>query len=176
MAKSKSSREILVCGHPAAWRVKDLLPMLGEGLSVKGAHTRAELLKELGSGQQAVCIIEHEVPPVDPLKEVGQFLAKGATGRAKASLLRKLDVAMSRRITAYELLPELVNRSPYTKFVITSHTRGFGLSPQQHASYKEHPEVVKVMGFVNGWGNTVFLLKLFSRVYFGKTWKQYSNA
>jgi hypothetical protein len=168
--------EVLVCGYPAASRITDLLPLLGERLSIKGAHTRDELLLELARGQQAVCILEHEVPPVDPLKEIGQLLGKGATAKAKASLHKKLALAHARRVTAYELLPELVKRSPNTKFVITSHTRGFGLSPKERALYKKRPEVVKVMGFVNSWGNTVYLLKLFSRVYFSKTWKQKAKA
>ncbi len=138
---------------------------------MRNAHTQQHLLTELARGQQPICVIEHEVPELDPLKEVGHFLARGATPRVKAALHKEVVLAMSRRSTAYDLLPQLIKCSPQTRFVITSHTRGFGLSPQQRALYKARPEILKVMGFVNSSVNTVYLLKLLSRVYFGKTWK-----
>ena len=176
MAKSTPQKEILVCGHPAAERIiQSILPRLDGALSVRGAHTKDELLEELARGRQSVCVIEHQVPGIDPMKQLAQLFEAGDDDDAVAALASKTQLSFSPGVTAYDLLPELVSRSPTSQFVITSHTRGSGLSPQQRALYKERKEVVKVMGFVNAQENSNYLLKLLSRVYLGKTWKPKSD-
>jgi hypothetical protein len=171
--------EILVCGEAAAARVADLLHVVGGGLIVREAHTKTELLNELAKGRQPICVVEHQVPMRNPTKRIAKVFA-GLVGRAVPDAEDLVDVnhflsqtafSLGPDTTACDLLPELVAASPQTRFVITSHTRGAGLSEQQRALYKARKEVLKVMGFVNSLQNSQYLLKLFSRVYLGRTWK-----
>lgn len=164
MAETGSTDEILVCGYAAERRViRCILPMLNDNLSVKGAHTKDKLIEELSRGRQPICIMEHCVHLVDPVEEL-----KNIIGEDKIDILEFAthgQIPLAEEIIAYDLLPELLTCSPNTKFVITSHTRGFGVSPEQRALYKQRPEVLKVMGFINAQGNSNYLLKLLCRVY-----------
>ena len=38
---------------------------------------------------------------------------------------------------------------PETKYVITSHIRGSGVTKEEKENYRQVPEVIKVMGFIN---------------------------
>jgi hypothetical protein len=176
MNDSTIQKEVLVCGYDAAERVGSILLELGGGLVMCRVDTKDALLAALAKGRQPVCIIEHQVPVVDPVKQWTQVFKAGGAGSALASFLTgglssRQPLSLPPTPTAYALLPELLSRSPETKFVITSHTRGSGLSPEQRAQYKERPEVLKVMGFVNSTVNYHYLMKLFSRVYFDRAWK-----
>jgi hypothetical protein len=165
-------REILVCGRAGADRIAALiLPRLGADLTVRGAQMKDELLVTLGAGRQPECILEHQIPTADLLEQLAKILEAASDEEAVTALASKFHVAFSPAVTAYELLRKLVRKSPETKFVITSHTRGSGLSPKERALYGKRAEVEKVMGFTNSVGNTNYLLRLFSRVYLGKTWK-----
>jgi hypothetical protein len=177
MAKSKSQQEILVCGFPPALRLESILPRIGGGLRLRPAHTKGELLQAIALGRHGVCVMEHQVLDADPMNDLAGFFDGDPDGDAIIkALTSKRQVISPRSIPAYELLPELIAASPQTQFVITSHTRGFGFSPQERVLYSKHPEVVKLMGFVNADQNTNYLLRLFSRVYFGKTWKSKPDA
>jgi len=176
MTNSTAQKEVLVCGHAAAERIESILPELEGELVMRRVNTKGELVAELAKNRQPICIVEHQVPEIDPAKQWSQLFKASGAGSALASfltggLLSKQQVSLPPETTAYDLLPELVSRSPVTQFVITSHTRGSGLSPEQRALYKERKEVLKVMGFVNSTQNYHYLVKLFSRVYFNKTWK-----
>jgi hypothetical protein len=171
MTTSPAQKEILVCGYPAALRMESLLTQLAGELSLRRVCKKSELLEELSRGQQPICVIEHEVPAIDSMNQIAQLLNIKADDEWAAALARKTQISLSPFVTAYNLLPELISRSPLTRYVITSHTRGSGIAPPQRALYKERAEVLKVMGFVNGDGNTNYLLKLLSRVYLGRTWK-----
>lgn len=171
-----TQKEVLVCGFAAAERIDSILPELGGELLMRVAHTKDALIKELTTGHQPICLIEHQVSLIDPAKQWSQLFTASGAGTKLAlfltgGLLSKYQVSLKPETTAYDLLVELVSRSPETQFVITSHTRGSGISPEQRALYKEREEVLKVMGFVNGTGNYHYLMKLFSRVYFNRTWK-----
>ena len=160
-----TSKEVVVCGYAGAERMaQSVVPYLSP-LCMRQAHTRDELFEALSQCHPPVCIVEHKVLSIDPIKVLTETQLDAAT-----------LAAMTKAFTTYELLPDLAGCSPETRFVITSHTRGSGLSRAEHALYKQRPEVIKVMGFVNGTGNTIYLLKLLSRVYLGKAWKGYDVA
>jgi len=171
--------EVLVCGFDAAERIESILRELGSELVMRRVTAKDELIAELAKGQQQICVVEHLVPTIDAVKVWNQLhKATGLTqglfhiaGILSAGLISKRQETLTAPMTAYDLLPELVSRSPKTQFVITSHTRGSGLSPEQRALYKERQEVLKVMGFVNSTANYHYLAKLFSRVYYDRTWK-----
>jgi hypothetical protein len=160
-----ASKEVVVCGNAGADRMTQAVVPYLAGLSMREAHSRDELMEALAKSQPPICLVEHKVLSIDPVK-----LLKGDQWDSSF-----LD-ALKNIVTAYELLPELAERSPETKFVITSHNRGGGISPADKALYKARPEVIKVMGFVNETSNTFYLLKLLSRVYLGKIWKGYEAA
>ena len=166
-----AQKEILVCGHPGALRMESILVQLGGDLSMRKVSTKGELLEEIGRGQQPICVIEHEVTAIDSMNQIAKLLNVKTNDEWAAALARKTQISISPFVTAYELLPELILRSPQTRFVITAHTRGSGISPQQRSLYKDRAEVLKVMGFINESGSTDYLLKLLSRVYLGRTWK-----
>ncbi len=168
-------KDLVVCGHAGAERVAEcVLPYVLGPLSMRQAHTRDELLAALSQCHPLVCITEHRIPTIDPVKELEEMFDQDQLDAG--ALAAKTQIVLSPGVTAYQVLPEFARRSPETRFVITSHTRGSGLSRAQHALYKQRPEVVKVMGFVNETSNIFYLLKLLSRVYFGKTWKGYAAA
>lgn len=163
--RQSSLKEIVVCGYAGAERMaQSVIPYLSP-LSMRQAHTRDELFEALWQCHPPVCIVEHKILSVDPIKALTETQLDAATLAAITQLFR-----------TYELLPELARLSPETKFVITSHIRGSGLSRAEHALYRQREEVIKVMGFVNGTSNTIYLLKLLSRVYLGRTWKGYGAA
>ena len=145
-----------------------ILEDLKENLEVKYAHLRDSLLREIDVGKHPVCLIEHEVAEMDP-KEVLSALIDPDVSDV---LMSRFQLSLSNNLTAYKLLPDLIDRSPNTKFVITSHVRGSGIPSEVKSLYKRVPEVAKVMGFINANSNYRYLLKLFSRVYYGKTWKR----
>lgn len=174
MAESVFKKEILVCGHAAAARINSgMLQRLNGGLVVTGAHTKDKLIEELTRGQQPICIMEHDVPLVDKLKDLAKLYG---SEEAAFQFLSRYNMVLSKVIPAYELLPELVNRSPETSFVIVCHCKGGGISPEQRKLYKTRTEVVKVMGFINSKANYNYLTKLLSRVYLGKTWKPEADS
>jgi len=176
MNGSPIRKEILVCGYAAAERIADWLPEFGGELLMRCVDTKDALVGELVRGHQPICIIEHQVPVIGPTKQLGDLFSASGAGATLSSflthsLLSKQQISLPPETTAYALLPELVSSSPETKFVITSHTRGSGLTPEQRTLYKERKEVLKVMGFVNSAVNYQYLMKLFSRVYFERIWK-----
>ena len=65
---------------------------------------------------------------------------------------------------ACDLLPEMIQASPGTRYVITSHIRGSGVTKEEKAIYKKIPEVIKVMGFINSNTNANYLLKVFEKM------------
>jgi hypothetical protein len=162
-----SEKEILVCGYAPADRLQSILSEFDGTLSLKAAHTRDELARELAAGQQPICILEHEIYNVDVLGELANVLGVNEADEEAffAGIVKKAEAAANEACTALDLLPQLIASSPDTRFVITSHTRGSGLSPKQHAAYKAFPEVVKVMGFVNSNQNYKYLKKLLERAY-----------
>jgi hypothetical protein len=160
-----ASKEVVVCGNAGADRMAESVVHYLAGLSMRGAHSRDELLEALAQSQPPICLVEHKVLSIDPMK-----VLQG--NQWDSSIVN----ALKNIVTAYELLPELTKRSPETKFVITSHNRGGGIPRADKALYKTRPEVIKVMGFVNETSNIFYLLKLLSRVYLGKTWKGYDAA
>jgi hypothetical protein len=176
MSETVTQKEVLVCGLGPAERIESILPELGGELKLKRVDTKDELLAALAAGLQPVCVIEHQVPLCDPVKSWNE-LAKAAGGDERLTsflfkdFMAKRPVGNDSWVTAYQLLPELVSRSPGTQFVITSHLRGSGLKPEEREQYKGRQEVVKVMGFCNSTANYHYLMKLFSRVYFNRTWK-----
>lgn len=167
MSSFNTKKEILASDMPAIY-LKGINAVFGGELVVLRADTKDELISELARGHQPICIIEHQVSSFDPVKE----WAKPNHGLLhQIGKLSEEEIKLPAPVTAFDLLPELVAMSPDTKFVITSHVRGSGLSPEQRELYKSRKEVLKVMGFINSTANYNYLMKLFSRVYFDKTWK-----
>ena len=184
MTDSTRQMEVLICGFDAAKHIESILEELGSELVMRRVTAKDELISELAKGRQPICVVEHLVPTIDAVKVWNQLhkktgLAQGLfhiAGLLSDGLISKRQETLPAPVTAYDLLPELVINSPGTKFIITSHTRGSGLSPEQRASYKERQEVLKVMGFINSTANYHYLAKLFSRIYYDRTWKPRSAA
>jgi hypothetical protein len=166
-----SKKEVLVCGYAPADRLQSILSELGGTVSLKIAHAKDEFARELATGQQPICIIEHEIYNVDVLGQLANVLGVDEADEEAffAGIVKKAEAAANDACTALDLLPQLIASSPDTRFVITSHTRGSGLSPKQHAAYKAFPEVMKVMGFVNSNQNYKYLKKLLERAYTGNS-------
>jgi hypothetical protein len=106
------SKEVVVCGNAGADRmVQSVVPYL-VGLSMREAYSRDELLEAIVQSRPPICLVEHKVLSIDPIK-----VLKG--DQWDSSILD----ALKNVVTAYELLPELAQRSSETKFVITCHNR-----------------------------------------------------
>jgi hypothetical protein len=160
----RTSKEVLVCGHPALCRIEgSVLPAFGSELAIRGAHTRDELLAAISEGKHPVCIIDFLIPDVDAMK-------------THVRLGNEWGISMMRKYTplygepAHMFLPALISRSPATKFVITLHVRA-GIERDELEPYKAFPAVAKVMGFVNSKSNATYLKRLLSRIYFDMAWK-----
>lgn len=161
MSKSGVKREIIVCGRAAASRLTgSVLPKLPGSVHVREAHWRDRLLGELARCKPLLCVVEEYVPLRNEMPELRKLFGPNAEGVAAASVHFVTDM-----IVTHELLPELAERSPETRFVITCHMRS-GVSSGDRAVYEQRPEVMKVMGFINSDRNTNFLVKTIRRMYF----------
>jgi hypothetical protein len=163
MAGDEESNGLVVCGYAAAVRLENLLPKLDGHIHLIGAHTKKALLKELERTHPPVAVVEHEVPLVDPKNMVRRLL-----GRGFEHTVEKTHKVLGKYVLASDLLPDVLAGSPNTKLIITSHTRGFGVSPSQRERYGACPNVLKVMGFINASTNTDWILRKLSRLYFNK--------
>ena len=153
--------EVLVSGHAAAHRmVECVLPGLPGKLRVKEAHWTNRLIRQLRRGKQPLCVMEEYVSLRDPMPELKRILGRNARAAAASRNLWFTEFTC-----ALNLLPELAEASPETRFIITCHSR-CGVTKKDRAAYERRPEVLKVIGFVNSDRNTQFLLKTMQRIYF----------
>jgi hypothetical protein len=164
MTQANESKAVLVCGRAAAARLKNILERYGIPLRIVEAHSRKKLLREIKRHKPPMCIVEHEVPDADPINWLNREF-----GGVLNDLLRRTAATFSKCVTALELLPEMTELSPGTKFVITSHWRGFGIPKAEKQLYRDHPAVVKVLGFLNSYEE--WTAKKLSRLYLGKVWR-----
>ncbi len=154
-------REIIVCGRAAASRLTgSILPKLPGSVHVREAHWRDRLLGELARRKPPLCVVEEYVPLRDQMPELRRLFGPNAEGVAANHPNCVTDM-----IVAHKLLPELAERSPETRFVITCHMRS-GVSKEDRAAYEQRPEVLQVMGFINSDRNAEFLVKTIRRMYF----------
>lgn len=161
MFRRSVSKEILVCGYAAAARLEGcVLPKLAGSVVVREAHTKACLLRELRRGRQRLCVLEHLVPLQDPLIPYRAMFGKHARLAAQRGVSLWTEA-----IPALDLMPELVAASRDTRFVVACHMRGQGFSKEEREAYARHPEVLKLIGFINSTANEEFLVGLLRRMY-----------
>ncbi len=153
----------MVCGHRALDRVKPLISSNNFDIEINEAKNKDDILKELEKNTPPICIIEHEFGFLEMTKQYrNKLFAKFFRDIFKSSEMSPESVEQFR---AYDLLPEMIKISPDTKYVITSHIRGSGITKEEKENYKQIPEVIKVMGFINCKTNINYLLKLFNKIY-----------
>jgi len=158
-----SNNRLLVCGHRALDRVKSLISSNNLDIEIKEAENKEDILKELEKNIPSICIIEHEFGFLEMTKQYrNRLFAKFFEDIFKSSEMSPESVEQFR---ACDLLPKMIRVSPETKYVVTSHIRGSGVTKEEKEIYRQIPEVIKVMGFINSQTNIDYLLKLFNKTY-----------
>ena len=152
---------LLVCGHRAVDRIKRLISSKNLNLVLRIANDKAEILNELKKNKPPICIIEHDFGFIEMVEQFRSNLFTKFFGDIFKSSEKKTESI--EQLKAYNLLPEMIQTSPETRYVITSHIRGSGITKEEKTIYKEFPEVIKVMGFINSNTNISYLLNLFHR-------------
>lgn len=151
--------EVLVSGYVVATGMNStVLPELPGKVRMKEAHWSEPLIRQLRRGKHPLCVMEEYVSTRNPVPAIRRVL-----GRGPNPTLRNLGYTDF--TCALNLLPELAEASPETRFVIACHSR-CGVTKEDRAAFEARPEVLKVIGFVNSKRNTQFLLKTMRRIYF----------
>jgi len=65
----------------------------------------------------------------------------------------------------FEILPKLIKQSPSTKYVITCHMRGQGVSKEDRARYARIPQVDKVIARLDSPQHKKYLLGLIRQLH-----------
>lgn len=153
----------MVCGHRVLDRVSPLISSNNLDIELIKAESKEDILKVLKENAPPICIIEHEFGFLEMTKQYRNKLFSKFFGDIfKAS---EMNPGSVKQLCAYDLLPEMIKINPGTKYVITSHIRGSGVTKEEKEKYKKNPEVIKVMGFINCKTNINYLLKLFNKTY-----------
>lgn len=152
-----------MCGHRAVDRIKHLISLKNLSLVLRIANDKAEILNELKKHKPPICIIEHDFGSLEMMEHFRRNLLTKFFGDIFKSSIEKPESI--RQFKAYDLLPEMIQASPETRYVITSHIRGSGITKEEKTVYKKFPEVMKVMGFTNSKTNIDYLLNLFHAYY-----------
>lgn len=69
-----------------------------------------------------------------------------------------------------QIFGELKQASPKTRYVVACHNKGFNLANDKIAELRSPPEIIKVMGFINGFVNMRYLAKLFTKTLAERQW------
>jgi hypothetical protein len=141
VAKPDCSQQLWVCGN----------------FALRSVSWAEDLFQELAKGRHRLCVIDggHHVA-----------LRSGAEECVRLARKSKLLTATPKtHLQPSELVSELVQISPGTKFVFTCHMKGQGISRDDRAEYENFPEVVKVMGRTDSPANQKYLLRLIRKLY-----------
>lgn len=181
--KSKESdrtNELLAGGAAVGWRIGRILAKLRPDTPVEHAIIKSDcsqqswafgdfavrqvscaedLLSELAQGKPSLCVINHDNLQIrSAIEEFHDFLENTSPGKRPV-----FDKKVS--LGALDLLPQLVELSPKTQFIITCHQRGSGISKTDRARYAKFDAVINVMGWIDTAANTKWLLKLIRQHY-----------
>ena len=180
-APRAGANEILVSGGGPIHGLKDVLAQVGapagvehfipkpdcsEQLWICGSYAvrlvtcSEDLFEELPRGKQKLCVLDEQ-----------NLMVRAAAGKIFEEA-RKAKGTVDRTpykfrtiYTPLELIPKLVKLSPATKYVITCHMKGCGISAGDRARYLEVPQVLRVMGRADSVANKKILTKLASSLY-----------
>ncbi len=178
--ESKRASELLACGASVGWRFARILTKLRPDVpvdhtiiksdcsqqrwtcgdfSVRQVSCTEDVASELAQGKPALCVFNHDGLQVRAaMEEFHDFLENTAPGE-RPVFEKKVS------LDALESLPQLIELSPETRYVITCHQRGSGISALDRARYEEFDPVVKVMGWIDTAVNTKVLLRLVCQHY-----------
>jgi len=173
--------EVLACGAPPAMSIARLIPQYWPGervehlivrpdcsqrvwtcgpLTLRQVSCVEDLLVELARRKPPLCVLEHHNIAIRAaMEEYLKLLDSTSDPQKRLAFQKKLDRS------AFELLPELIRISPATRFAITSHERGSGISRNDRAKYVAFKEVVMIMGRPDSAPHKKQLFNLIRRLY-----------
>jgi hypothetical protein len=174
-------KEILTVGGPTAG-INEMLPELAGNSSVehfltgrdctqqrwtcgdwavRNVLSEEDLLAELKKGKHPLCVLE------DQNIVIQANLEEYLTLQRKAAKARKPTPAYKKRqgYLPYEILPKLIKLSPSTKYVITCHMRGQGVSSEDRARYATIPQVANVIARLDSAEHKKYVLSLIRQLY-----------
>ena len=156
---------LVASGYECETRIRNcVLPHLDFQLEIVAAHNKELLLSALANEKPAFCVSEFYVI-------TSQAYYKLVTGEPDGWLWHGRFTAMGTGGTAItELFDEIKAPSPETRFVIASHCKGCNETKAHAEELKQHPEIIKILGFINGIVNERYLAKLFTMTYTGQKW------
>jgi hypothetical protein len=179
-SKQEARKEILAAVPPAS-HIKEILPELAGGSTVEHSvvgptgqqcwtcgdwAVRAilsveDLLAELKKGEHALCVLE------DQNIVIQANLMEYITLQRKAAKAGKPEPEYDKPqgCWPFEILPRLIKLSPSTKYVITCHMRGQGVSREDRARYAKFPQLTKVIARLDSPSHKKFMLNLIRELY-----------
>ena len=157
---------LVICGLECEPRIRQsVAPHLDFEMQMVMAHNKEKLLAALAANRPALCVSEYFVScePVpawsDDIDAQWNIVMKG------------LSSAMGMgSVPIQQIFEELKEASPQTISVVACHNKGYNLANDKLAELKIHPEIIKVMGFINGFVNMRYLAKLFAKAFAGRQW------
>ena len=174
-------KEILAVGGPTAG-IKEMLPELagkstvehflaGRDCSqqrwtcgdwaVRNVMSTEDLLGELKKSKHPLCVLEDQNIVIQA--HLDEYLAL----QRKAAKAGKPTPEYKKRqgYLPFEILPKLIKLSPSTKYVITCHMRGQGVSTEDRARYVQIPQVASVIARLDTSEHRKYLLNLIRQLY-----------
>ena len=160
--------EILVCGGGPVNGLKQVLAQLGLPAPVEHRVPKSDLSEQLWvCGSYAVRLVTCTKDLFDELDRRKHPLClideQNITVRSVAG--RQPADGLAATCAPLEAVPKCVKMSAETKFVITCHVKGHGVSAGDRAKYLGFPQVVRVMGRTDSVANRRLLLTLVRRLY-----------
>jgi hypothetical protein len=180
-AELLACKEILTVGGPAAG-VKEMLPELAGNSTVehfltgrdctqqrwicadwavRNVMSVEDLLAELKKGKHSLCVLEDQNVVIQANLEEYIALQRKAAKAGKATP----EYKKPQGYLPFEILPKLIGMSTSTKYVITCHMRGQGISKEDRARYAEIPQVAKVIARLDSSEHRKYMLNLIRRLY-----------
>ena len=159
MSGKRGVGEVLVSGYAvASGMIGSVLPELPGEVRMKEAHWIEPLVRQLRRGEHPLCVMEEYVSIRNPVPAIRRLLGRGPNPNLRNLGYVELTCAVN-------ILPDLVEASPETRFVIACHSR-CGVTKKDRDAFERRPEVLKVIGFVNSKRNSQFLVKTMRGIYF----------
>jgi len=157
---------LVICGLECEPRIcQSVVPHLDFEMEMIMAHNKEKLLAALATNKPALCVSEYFVS-CGPVPEWSDD-----TDAQWNVIMKGLSSAMGMgSVPIQQIFEELKQASPRTRFIVACHNKGYNLANDKLAELRAHPEIIKVMGFINGLVNMRYLAKLFTKAFTGQQW------
>ncbi len=153
LKKIKHKKGILLfdggfCKEAACQLEHFVRPSIPRAVFIKRIVRGSKLVRELSKGIYPLAILEH-------------WSIWGVSPDKLPSRWKRSNIEAN---YAYDLLPELIDVSPDTKFIICCHTRGVGIGKDKFR-YERFPNVIATIGWISSASNARLIIRTIKNLY-----------